>query len=102
MTEEFLKPLEEKTLAEKLFLVRFKVDSASHLILDKEVCWECGERACLSVCPTEVYKWEEGKKEITVSYEGCLECGTCRIACSEGAIDWRNPRGGFGVSLRFG
>jgi NAD-dependent dihydropyrimidine dehydrogenase PreA subunit len=40
--------------------------------------------------------------EFTVSYEGCLECGTCMIACSEGAIDWRNPRGGFGVSLRYG
>ncbi len=108
-----LKPLEEKTLAEKLFTVRFKVDSASHLTLNKEICQECDERACLIICPSEVYRWDDKgvaplagvappAKEITVSYEGCLECGACRIACVSGAIDWRSPRGGFGVSYRFG
>lgn len=100
--EEYLKPLEVKTLPEKLFLLKFKVDSVSHLILDKEVCWECDERTCLFICPSGVYRWEDEKKEVTVSYEGCLECGTCRIACKAGAIEWRNPLGGYGVSYRFG
>lgn len=102
MEKDCLKPLESKTLAEKLFLLKFRVDGESHLILNKSVCWECDERRCLVICPSEVYKWEEGKSEITVSYEGCLECGTCRVACPLGAIDWRNPRGGFGVSYRYG
>lgn len=102
MTEEYLKPVEEKTLPEKLFLLKFRVDSTNHLILNKDTCWECDERSCLVVCPSDVYKWDEGGKEITVSYEGCLECGTCRLVCKEGAIDWKNPRGGFGVSYRFG
>lgn len=97
-----LKPLEEKTLAEKLFLVRFKVDSTSHLILNKDVCLDCVDRTCLVICPSEVYKWTEGQPEITISYEGCLECGACRIACKDNAIDWRNPKGGFGVCYRFG
>jgi len=102
MSVENLKPLPEKTLPEKLFLLRFRVDGVNHLILNKDACWECDERACLIICPSEVYKWDEGRNEVTVSYEGCLECGTCRIACKEGAIDWKNPRGGFGVSYRFG
>ena len=102
MTGEYLTPLEEKTLPEKLFLLRFRVDSVSHLIPDKEVCWECDERVCLFVCPADVYRWDERKKEIIVGYEGCLECGACRISCPQGAIDWRNPRGGFGVSYKYG
>ncbi|GMR04587.1 MAG: 4Fe-4S dicluster domain-containing protein [Thermodesulfobacteriota bacterium] len=102
MVEDYLKPLEEKTLAEKLFLLKFEVDKESHLIVNAELCRECEERACLDTCPSGVYSWEEDKKEVTISYEGCLECGTCRIACGEGAIEWRNPRGGFGVSYRFG
>lgn len=97
-----LKPLEEKTLAEKLFLVRFKVDSTSHLVLNKDLCLDCAQRACLVICPSEVYKWTEGRPEITVSYEGCLECGACRIACSSNAIDWQSPKGGFGVCYKFG
>ena len=102
MEENLLDPLEEKTLSEKLFLLRFRVDGESHLILNKEVCWECDERACLLICPSGVYRWDEGKKEVTISYEGCLECGACRISCPQGAIDWKNPRGGFGVSYQFG
>ncbi len=36
MEENLLDPLEEKTLSEKLFLLRFRVDGESHLILNKE------------------------------------------------------------------
>lgn len=96
--------MEKKTLPEKLFLLSFKVDKTSHLVLNKEFCLKCAEseRACLWICPSEVYKWDAEKKDIIVGYEGCLECGTCRIACSSEALDWRNPRGGFGVAYRFG
>ncbi len=95
--------MEKKTLPEKLFLLSFKVDKTSDLVVNRDICLKCEEdRACLWVCPSEVYKWDEASKDIIVAYEGCLECGTCRIACKEGAIDWRNPRGGFGVTYRFG
>ncbi|MBI5561654.1 MAG: 4Fe-4S dicluster domain-containing protein [Deltaproteobacteria bacterium] len=93
------KPL---TLSEKLFLVRFRVDSTSHLAVNQEACKACADRACLTICPTEVYRWDGAASAVTVSYEGCLECGTCRIACAKGALTWRNPSGGFGVCYRFG
>ena len=36
------------------------------------------------VCPAALYKIDEDGKK-SVDYAGCLECGTCRIAC-EGTI----------------
>ena len=58
--------------------------------------------AIISVCPAALYKIDEdGKKSF--DYAGCLECGTCRIAC-EGTIvkKWENPRPTMGVEYRFG
>jgi ferredoxin like protein len=37
-----------------------------------------------------------------VNHEGCLECGTCRIGCPHLNIDWRFPKGGYGISHKFG
>ena len=47
------------------------------------------------VCPAALYKIDEDA--------GCLECGTCRIAC-EGTIvrRWENPQPTMGVEYRFG
>lgn len=94
-----LQPLEKKTLPEKLFLVRFKADTESHLKVDHEKCKVCGDKSCIYICPAEVYKMDE-MENIIISYEGCLECGTCRIACE--FIEWKNPKGGFGVCYRYG
>ena len=40
---------------------------------------------------------------VSFDYAGCLECGTCRIAC-EGTIvrKWENPQPTMGVEYRFG
>lgn len=54
------------------------------------------------VCPAALYKVDaDGHK--TFDYAGCLECGTCRIAC-EGTIvkKWENPGPTMGVQYRFG
>jgi len=84
-----LQPLEQKTLSEKLFLVRFKTNTESHLKVNPERCKVCKDKSCIYICPAEVYKMDE-KENITISFEGCLECGTCRIACE--FIEWRNPK----------
>ena len=89
-------------LEDKLYRVKFKSAPDSHLIIiSQDVCKKCERKQCTYVCPAECYKIEEDK--IIVSYEGCLECGTCRIACSEFEnIDWKNPLGGFGVTFVYG
>jgi len=88
---------------EKISSVKFFVDEEyPHLrIIDQNVCKQCVDKPCLSFCPACVYrKGEEGK--ILVSYQACLECGSCRVGCPYNNIAWEYPRGGFGVSYKFG
>lgn len=90
-------------LEDKLFLDRYIVDEEhAHLkIKDTAKCRECEKKQCVSVCPADVYTWEED--HIEVAYIDCLECGTCRVACDEfNNIEWKYPRGGFGVMFKFG
>jgi len=87
----------------KLGLDVFQIDSEqSHILIDQEVCQSrCTIRYCLHVCPADLYELNENG-EMTVDYEGCLECGTCYIACREDALEWHYPRAGYGVQYRFG
>lgn len=54
------------------------------------------------VCPAALYKRDEdGTKSF--DYAGCLECGTCRIACGDTIIaKWANPGPTIRVEYRFG
>lgn len=93
------------TIAGKLGLVKFKPDQVSHLkIIDSEICRRrCRQKFCTHTCPAQVYRWENEDKFISIAFEGCLECGTCRSGgCPYNNIDMRYPRGGYGVQYRFG
>ncbi|MBN2282577.1 MAG: 4Fe-4S dicluster domain-containing protein [Deltaproteobacteria bacterium] len=85
---------------DKLALNKFDVDRDVHITVNDVVCVECELKPCVSVCPAECYVIREN--HMTFSYEGCLECGSCRIACPKGAIDWVYPRGGFGICYQYG
>jgi len=89
-------------IEDKLFLDRFKVDEESHLkIKNSDICKnQCPDQPCLTICPANVYRLEGDR--IAVNYEGCLECGSCRIGCPNLNIEWRFPRGGYGISHKFG
>ncbi len=91
------------TIEDKLYLVQYHHASESHIQVNEGICRSCGiDRICLTICPAKVYELDEGANKIRVNFENCLECGTCWVACTEGAIDWRNPQGGFGVRFRHG
>ena len=92
---------EEIDIKAKLGWDVFKVDEEKHISVDRSICRDCQEHYCLYVCPAHVYSLSE-QKEIILDLDGCLECGTCRIACVRNAINWSYPRGGFGVQFRFG
>ena len=87
---------------EYLAIDKYEVDEESAHI---ELVDDPGDEEFLKlvrVCPAALYKIDEdGKKSF--DYAGCLECGTCRIAC-EGTIvkKWENPRPTMGVEYRFG
>ena len=85
---------------EKLALNKFEIDRDVHITLDESKCKDCRLTVCVFACPADCYVLRDG--HVTFSYEGCLECGSCRIACDKGAIKWVNPRGGFGICYQFG
>ena len=49
-----------------------------------------------------LYKIDENGAK-SFDYAGCLECGTCRIACGGTIVEkWENPQPTMGVEYRFG
>lgn len=83
---------------DKLALDLFHVDKDPHITINSEICSKCPHRLCTYTCPVDNYKVVEGK--VVFSWEGCLECGTCRVICDQGAVNWNYPRGGFGIIYR--
>ncbi len=84
----------------KLATLSFKPDPEPHIVIQEEVCLTCDGRPCTIVCPAQLFVWEGGG--MTFNCDGCLECGSCRLVCPCEAITWRYPRGGYGVSFRWG
>jgi ferredoxin like protein len=89
-------------IEEKLALDAMKNDKESHIKLDRALCEKCREKYCILVCPGHLYSVNEETKEVVVEYAGCLECGTCSIACVRHAITWEYPKGEYGVQYRCG
>jgi ferredoxin like protein len=87
----------------KLGLDVFQVDGEQpHIRIDQAICQtRCAIRYCLHVCPAHLYTLNDAG-QVSVNYEGCLECGTCWIACQHEALTWQYPRAGYGVQYRFG
>jgi NAD-dependent dihydropyrimidine dehydrogenase PreA subunit len=61
----------------------FKEDAVS-LSIDESTCEKTG--VCASVCPEDVFKFEEGDLEI-VNAQACTYCWLCVDNCVSGAID---------------
>lgn len=75
------------------------VDYEPHIKLDNSKCRNCELKPCLRLCPAECYTLVGD--EVLFSYEGCVECGTCKVVCPENAIEWDYPRDGRGIHFRF-
>jgi len=88
-------------IEDKLAVNKFDIDSEVHIRLKETACAECKGHPCLSICPADCFKLTEDKR-LTFSFEGCLECGTCRIVCDRDAVEWTLPRAGFGICYQYG
>ena len=88
-------------IEEKLARIRFTVDAKPHIKVDGAICDTCSERPCLYACPVQNYRLTE-ESSVEFLWQACLECGACRIVCIKGAVEWNYPRGGYGVSYRYG
>jgi ferredoxin like protein len=91
----------KSTIEDKLFLDKYKLDKQSHIEVDQEKYKTDLLKAVNYICPAKVYAHSDEKNECLVSFENCLECGTCRVAAPD-YVKWYYPRGGFGVQYRLG
>lgn len=85
---------------EKLGLISFEANKEKHIKIDGGKCAKCGEKPCLRFCPAKRFTLEDGK--IKHDHEGCLECGSCKIACPNGGANFNYPQGGFGAQYKYG
>jgi ferredoxin like protein len=89
-------------IEQKLGIDKFVVDEGNpHIVLDMEKCRDCDLRPCIMACPASLYKAEDGGG-ISFDFAGCLECGSCRVVCPNGALSWNHPRPTFGIFYRYG
>jgi len=93
---------EPLALDKKLALVSFAKDAEPFIVVDTEKCNRCEAKPCLYICPAEVYTWKE---QLNYNTEGCMETGACLIVCHKmgaGAINWKYPSGGKGITFKLG
>jgi len=91
-------------LERKLSIDSYNVDrTRAHIrIIDTDLCLQCERQQCINCCPAACYA-PQADGRVLFSYEGCVECGTCRIVCNEFEnIEWTYPQGGFGIQYRYG
>jgi ferredoxin like protein len=92
-----------RKIDEQLSLAAFKPDAEPHIRVDDAICRRCSaDRLCAAICPAQNYSWDANAEHMSVAVTSCFECGTCRIVCADGAIDWRWPGGGTGVAYVWG
>mgnify|MGYP000945227067 FL=1 len=88
-------------LKAKLGLDVFKHDKEPHITIKAGMSKDRRLKKAVIVCPAGLYM-ENSEGEVELSIDGCLECGTCLIACGSELLEWRYPNGGAGVQYRFG
>jgi ferredoxin like protein len=87
------------SMEDKLGLNKFTAFEKTHLKIKEGADPKVVEEK-LFICPAKVYELSDKGVPI-VSFENCLECGTCRVAAPD-EVDWEYPQGGYGVTYKFG
>ncbi len=95
------KPIIQVNVDQLLSVDKFLPDETSHIVLSEDPDTAEFEKL-VRVCPAALYKiTEDGSRRF--DHSGCLECGTCRIACGSTIVEkWQYPDSGYGVQYRYG
>lgn len=103
LPEELEESLPDVYVDDLLVSIKYFIDEEqSHLwIEDDDICDRCEYKPCLYFCPVNVYTLGNDG-QVQVAYQGCVECGSCRVGCPYHNIGWTLPRGGYGVAYKFG
>lgn len=92
----------DANIDEYLSLNKYEVDEGhAHIELAEELSDDEFDKLVL-LCPAALYRRDpDGVKSF--DYAGCLECGTCRIACGGTIVArWEYPGPTMGVQYRYG
>jgi ferredoxin like protein len=93
--------MNQNGLKEKLGLDVFKEDVDFHIKIRPGRENDPSLRQAALICPAGLYvQGDDGA--VTLSTDGCLECGSCRLVCGYDVLDWHYPSGIAGVQFRFG
>lgn len=87
-------------LKAKLGLDVFKENKAFHIKIKSGMEKDNRLKRVVLVCPAGLYSLSDSGT-VELSVDGCLECGTCLIACGSEVLEWQYPETG-GVQFRFG
>ena len=93
---------EKVDLKAKLGLDVFKPVGDPHIKIRQGMGKDPRLKPAVRICPAGLYSESETGEIVLTTIDGCLECGTCRIACGAEVLDWKYPEGGTGVQYRFG
>jgi ferredoxin like protein len=95
--------LPEVYIDDMLMSLKYYVDEhQAHVrLVAPEACTGCKSKDCLYFCPVGAYR-EDRTGGILISHQSCIECGSCRVMCPLSNVEWRYPRGGYGVAYKFG
>jgi len=87
---------------EKLGVDKFNVDDGNpHILIRDDPGPEVLDRL-IKACPAGLYHRTDAGT-VRFDYEGCLECGTCRVLGLGNVVtSWNYPLGGMGVEFRYG
>jgi ferredoxin like protein len=104
LSDEVRNSIPHVNVDDMLVAVKFYVDETkAHLwIKDQATCQACADAPCLYFCPACVYRRDGEDGKTIVSFQSCIECGSCRIACPKDNIGWSLTRGGYGVAYKLG
>ncbi len=90
----------ESALRAKLGLDVFKVGGPFHIAINEGHESDRALDCAIQVCPAGLYS-KDAEGIYHVNEDGCLECGSCKIACGNDVLSWHFPDGGTGVQFRF-
>jgi len=92
---------ESPDLKAKLGLNVFKQGGEAHIKIRAGRGNDPSLQKMVRICPAGLYSMND-QEEVSLTIDGCLECGTCRLVCGSDILEWVYPEGGAGVQFRFG
>ncbi|MHA1915098.1 MAG: 4Fe-4S binding protein [Promethearchaeota archaeon] len=73
-----------KTITESLVQKNISVNKKGRVIVDIDLCIDCG--SCISLCPTDALTFN-GDERLKFAYESCIGCLLCVDSCPRYAIE---------------